>query len=78
MVHDRSNEFHKQFNRTLATKMAQMHNPPLKFHKTMKGKYTVELWTVTFWIFLARYKDFLRNYGRFRMPVEAGGLHFLT
>jgi len=41
-VHDPSKEFHWKFNRPVATKMIQLQNPLLRFHKTTKGNFSGE------------------------------------
>ena len=42
IAHDRSKEFHWKFNRPVATKMIQLQNPLLRFHKTTKGNFLGE------------------------------------
>ena len=42
IAYDRSKEFHWKFNRPVATKMIQLQNPLLRFHKTTKGNFSGE------------------------------------
>ena len=42
IAHDRSKEFHWNFNRPVATKMIRLQNPLLRFHKTPKGNFSGE------------------------------------
>ena len=42
IAHDRSKEFHWKFNPPVATKMTQLQNPLLRFHKTTKGNFLGE------------------------------------
>ena len=42
IAHDRRKEFHWKFNRPVATKMIQLQNPLLRFHKTTKGNFSAE------------------------------------
>ena len=42
IAHDRSKEFHWKINTPVATRMIQLQNPPLRFHKTTKGNFSGE------------------------------------
>ena len=42
IAHDRSKEFHWKFDRPVATKIIQLQNTLLSFHKTTKGNFTGE------------------------------------
>ena len=42
IAHDRSKEFHRKFNRPVATKIIPLQNPLLRFHKTTKGNFSGE------------------------------------
>ena len=52
IAHDRSKEFHSKFNRPAATKMIQLQNPLLRFHKTTKGNFSGEDFQISPTLFL--------------------------
>ena len=42
IAHDRSKEFHWKFNQPVAARMIQLQNPLLRLHKTTKGNFSGE------------------------------------
>ena len=72
IAHDRSKEFHWKFNRPVATKMIQLQNPLLRFHKTTKGNFSGEDFQISPTVSFLDYCDSLAQI----MPYLCDAFHF--